>query len=62
VQCASNTINVNKWNFTSFVLKVASIEIASLSPNQTMAYNWDGVYIPIVNETWTPLFSFASWK
>jgi hypothetical protein len=25
--CASNTINVNKWNFTSLVPKVASIEL-----------------------------------
>jgi len=28
VRCASNTINVNKWNFTSLVSKVTSIEIA----------------------------------
>ncbi len=62
VWCALNTINVNKWNFTSFMPKVASIEIAPLSPNQTTTYNWNGIYIPIVNETWIPLFSFASWK
>jgi hypothetical protein len=50
---------VNKWNFTSLVLKVASIEITLSSPNETMAYNWNGVCIPIVNGTWIPLSSLA---
>ncbi len=39
LRCASNTVNVNKWNFTSLVPKVASIEIAPLSSNETMDYN-----------------------
>jgi len=39
MRCALNTINVNKWNFTSLVPKVASIDIAPLSPNETMACN-----------------------
>jgi len=62
VRCASNTINVNKWNFTSLVSKVASIGIAPFSPNETMVRNWDGVCIPIMNGTWIPLSSLASWK
>ncbi len=59
---ASNTINVNKWNFTSLMPKVAFIEIAPLSPNETMACSWYGVCIPIVNGKWIPLTSFTSWK
>ncbi len=62
MRCASNTINVNKCYFTSMVWKVASIEIAPLSLNETMACNWNGVCIPIMNGTWIPLSSLASWK
>ncbi len=51
-----------QWNFASLVSKLASIEIAPLSPNETMACNWDGVCILIVNGTWIPLISFTSWK
>jgi len=51
MQCASNTINVNNWNFTSLVLKVASIQTTPLSCNETMDYNCDKVWIPIVNGT-----------
>ncbi len=62
VQCASNTINVHKWNFTSLVPKVASIETTPLSCNETMDYNCDRVWILIANGTLIPLTSFTSWK
>ncbi len=38
------------------------IEIAPLLPNEIIECNWNGVCIPIMNGTWIPLISFASWK
>jgi hypothetical protein len=62
VCCASNPINVNKWNFTSLVPNVTSIEIAPRSLNETMDYNCVGIWIPIMNGILIPLISHASWK
>jgi hypothetical protein len=42
----------------SLVPKVAFIEIAPLSPNERMVYNWYGVYIPIVNGHESHYFHF----
>ncbi len=62
VCCASNPINVNKWNFTSLVPKVASVEIVPWSSNETVDCNCVRIWIPIVNGTLIPLISHASWK
>jgi hypothetical protein len=49
-------------NFTWLVANVASIEIAPLWPHKIIDCNCMGVWIPIVNGTWTPFISLTSWK
>jgi hypothetical protein len=41
--CAPKTINLNKWNFTSFVPNVASIKITPLWPHKIIDCNCMGV-------------------
>jgi len=51
VNCESNTIKMKRWNFTSLLPKVTSIEIASLCPHVNIDSNWVGVCIPMMNGT-----------
>ncbi len=62
VWCASKSINVSTWNFTWLVPNVASIKITPLWPHKIIDCNCMGVWIPIVNGTWTPFISLTSWK
>jgi len=40
---------MKRWNFTSLLPKVASIEIGSLYPHVSIDSNSVGVWIPMVN-------------
>jgi hypothetical protein len=58
IQCESNTIKMKRWNFTSLMPKVKSIQIALLCPHVSINSNWamvNGVWIP-------PYLSFTQEK
>jgi hypothetical protein len=49
IQCESNTIKMKRWNFTSLMPKVTSIQIASFCPHVNINSDWVDVWIPMVN-------------
>jgi hypothetical protein len=57
MQCTFKHHQCEQMDFTSLVPKVASIDITLVSLYETIDYNYDGVWISIVNVTLIPLTS-----